>query len=333
VLAYTLTMRIAVLGAIVHDEIIWIDGGRRESFGGILYTVAALSSILDDGDYVAPVSRVGADRYDAVIEQFARFPHIDVGGLTRCDEPMTNVTLRYATAATRSEAMLNRMPPFDLPSLEYAFGCDAVHVNPITGTEIEADTLEAFRRRFDGLVSFDVHNKISKFDYTASGKREIVGFKQWRAWAPHVDVFQCNEHEINTMFDHDVSTRADFAVAAKAVCGAGPRVATITLGPEGAVMVYRRDSDYYTVDIGVLPPVEAKDTTGCGDSFSAGFVKGMLDHDDPATALACASVVAGVNARYSGLGELAEAKPLLAVPRAHFNVYTGKSNDWPGKTI
>jgi len=110
-------------------------------------------------------------------------------------------------------------------------------------------------------------------------------------------------------------------------------VVTITLGPEGVITVYRKDGAYYAVDIEALPPIEAVDTTGCGDSFSAGFLVGMLVHDDPATALACASVVAGVNARYSGLGRLTETKPLLENPRSHFQVFESKPTDWPGEPI
>ncbi|HEO70667.1 MAG TPA: carbohydrate kinase family protein [Candidatus Hydrogenedentes bacterium] len=326
-------MRIAVLGAVVHDDIFWTDGSHREGFGGILYTAAALASVLSDGDEAVPVSRVGLDRYEAVLAKFAEFPHMATNGLIPCDEPMTNVTLTYRSAATRNEAMRNRMPPFDLDTLEHALDCDAVHVNPITGGEIDVATLRAFRECYAGLLSFDVHNMISSFDYAGTGKRSIVGFRQWREWAPSLDVFQCNEHEINTMFDHDVSTRADYALAAKAVCETGPRVATITLGPEGAVMVHRKNGACYCVDIGVLPPVEAIDTTGCGDSFSAGFLVGMLRYDDPVAALAVASVVAGVNARCNGLGELAEAKPLLENPKAHFSVFEGKSQDWAGVIV
>ncbi|MGI6460589.1 MAG: hypothetical protein ACOX5J_10935 [Candidatus Hydrogenedentales bacterium] len=48
-------MKIAILGAVCFDEIFALDGERRESFGGILYNAAALSSVLDAGDACAPV--------------------------------------------------------------------------------------------------------------------------------------------------------------------------------------------------------------------------------------------------------------------------------------
>jgi hypothetical protein len=43
--------------------------------------------------------------------------------------------------------------------------------------------------------------------------------------------------------------------------------------------------------------------------------------------------VAGVNARYTGIGRLAEAKGYLADPRRQFSVYEGKPSDWPGVRI
>ena len=324
-------MRIALLGAVCFDEIFPVEGGRREGFGGLLYNAAALSSVLEDGDWAVPISRLGQDRYEAALAEFARLPHVDTSGLTRCADPFTHVTLTWRTASWRDEIVRHRMLPYDVETLEKALDCDVAHINFINGTEIDIETLRAFRQRFRGLLSLDVHNIISRFD--AEGKRTIVGFPQWREWAPHLDVVQCNEHEINTMFERNLETRADFAAGAKDVCAAGPRAVTVTLGPEGAITVHRRDDAYFAVDIDVLPPVKAVDATGCGDSFSAGFVLGMLRYDDPPTALACGTIVAGVNARHAGIGQLTEAMSYLKDPRAHFAVFNGKPADWPGQPV
>lgn len=324
-------MKIAILGAVCFDEIFALDGERRESFGGILYNAAALSSVLDAGDLALPSTKIGEDHFDAALEQFERLPRVDTTNILPCPGSITHVTLTWRTESWRDETVRHRMPPFTADELDEILDADAAHINFINGTELDLQTLQAFRAKFPGLISLDVHNLISRFD--AEGKRDIVGFRQWRDWVPSIDVLQCNEFEINTMFEREITTRRDYAEAAREVCEAGPRAMTVTLGPEGAVTVHRMNGAYYLVDIGVLPPVKAVDTTGCGDSFSVGFLVGMLRWDDPATALACGSVVAGVNARQRGIGQLVEAKRLLHEPRRHFAVFEGKPAHWPGDRI
>ena len=324
-------MKIGVLGTICFDEILLLDGSRRESFGGITYNAAALSSVVGDGDAVRPLSNVGEDRYDAVLAAFSGMPHVDVSGLTKTPGHLMHVALTWLTEAKRDEKALYRMPPYDLPTLAKAGDCDGVHVNFIHGTELDIKTLAAFRAQFSGLLSLDVHNAIS--EWHEDGTRSCVGFQEWPDWVAHFDTVQCNEFEVDAMFERSVTTRQDYIAAAKEICAAGPRAVSVTLGPEGAVMVHRKDEDFFLIDIDVLPPKKAVDTTGCGDSFSAGFLIGMLTHDDPATALACASVVAGVNSRYSGIGQLKEARDYLAAPRSHFAVFQDKPADWPGEPI
>ncbi len=324
-------MKIAVLGAVCYDEIFTLEGERRESFGGILYNIAALTSVLNDGDSVAPLTKLGEDRYEAAVAEFAKFPRVDRAAMTACTGPLTHVTLTWKSVSWRDEIVRHRMPAYTMADLESALDCDAAHINFINGTEIDLDTLRAFRERFSGLISLDVHNIISRFD--AEGKRDIVGFPQWRDWTPSIDVIQCNEYEINTMVERELTTRDDFIAAAKEICETGPRAVTVTLGPDGALTVHRKDGAYYLLNIDVLPPIKAVDTTGCGDSFSAGFLYGMLTHDDPATAIACASLVAGVNARHTGIGELTDAKDYLKAPRSHFEVYSNHAPDWPGEAL
>ena len=50
--------KVAVLGPIPRDEIVTHVGERFEKYGCVLYTAVALSSLLDAGDTVVPVSHV-----------------------------------------------------------------------------------------------------------------------------------------------------------------------------------------------------------------------------------------------------------------------------------
>lgn len=324
-------MKIGLLGAVCFDEIIALDGTRSESFGGILYNAAAFSSILGDEDTLVPLSNLGADRYEAALDQFKRLPHVDTSGLVRCPEPLTHVQLTWKTDSWRDERILHKMPPFTLAALSKVLDCDAVHINFINGTELDLETLKAFRAVFSGLISLDAHQIISRFD--ADGKRDIVGFRDWQEWAPYVDILQCNEFEIATMIEPKPTLTADFVRAARAICASGPRAVVVTLGPDGALVAHRHDGAYHAAELGVLPQKSIADTTGCGDSFSAGFLWGMLKYDDAVTALACGTAVAGVNARYNGIGQLAEAKDYLRDPRSHFQAFEGREADWPGRRL
>ncbi|MHA1301168.1 MAG: carbohydrate kinase family protein, partial [Candidatus Helarchaeota archaeon] len=63
-----------------------------------------------------------------------------------------------------------------------------------------------------------------------------------------------------------------FDKAIRELFSLGPRIAAITLGSKGAVII-EKDKKYK------IPPyrVKAVDTTGAGDSFSAGFITGILE--------------------------------------------------------
>lgn len=324
-------MKIAILGAVCFDEIIVPDGQRREGFGGILYNTAALSSILDEGDSVVPLSNIGEDRYEAVVAEFSQLPHVDTSCLRKCAGRVTHVTLVWKTSTWRDETVRYPMPPYTMETLSRVMDCDAVHFNFVNGTEIDLATLKSFRETYRGLISIDVHQLISRFN--GEGKRTIVGFPKWPEWAPHLDIVQCNTLELSNMFEKKPKTRTEIALAAKEVCRAGPRAVTVTLGPKGALTVHRGNGAFYKVDLDELPPGDTAETTGCGDSFSAGFLVGMLTHNDPATAIACGSLVAAVNARHAGVSHLAEAKAYLEDPRSHFRVFEGKAPSWPGEPI
>lgn len=324
-------MKIATLGAVCLDEIISVDGVRRESFGGILYNTAALSGICDGRDSIIPLSNVGEDRYEDVRAEFSKLPRVDAAGLKKCPGRVTRVTLIWRSATWREETVRHRMPPYDMDTLSEVLDCDAVHFNFINGTEIDLETLRQFRQAYSGLISVDVHQRISEFD--EEGKRSIVGFPRWPDWAVHLDIVQCNDFELSNMFEGKPETRADMALAAKEICRTGPRAVTVTLGDKGALTVHRLDGAYYLVDLDELLPGEVVDATGCGDSFTAGFLVGMLTHDDPATALACGSLVAAVNARQAGIGRLGDAKAHLRDARSLFRIFEGKDPSWSGRPI
>ena len=311
-------MKIAVLGAICFDEIYDVDGNKTESFGGISYNIAALSSIAATGETIVPVTKIGRDRHAPVMEMLARFSHLDTRAISVCDSPLTHVTLRWTSRDARQETILHKMPPFDAHDLLAANDADVAHFNFINGTELSLERLKQFRADYKDLISVDVHQLISHF--SEDGKRTLVGFSNWAEWMPHIDIVQCNELELQHTVGRTLTTRADFLAAAKSLCSAGARIVAVTLGGEGALMVYQDGETMRAVEAKPFQPENAIETTGCGDSFSAGFLMGLVRHGDPLVAFASAIVVAGANAQRLGIGNLTDVSAQLREPLRHVRV-------------
>ncbi len=100
-----------------------------------------------------------------------------------------------------------------------------------------------------------------------------------------VDILFANEAEITSLY-----RTASFAQALAAVRGR-VTVAALTRSAKGSVVV----TDGATVEIPAFPPTELVDTTGAGDLYAAGFLRGLTGGLDVATAgrlgALCASIV------------------------------------------
>jgi sulfofructose kinase len=100
---------------------------------------------------------------------------------------------------------------------------------------------------------------------------------------------------VSRSFAEDPSGDVSVSAALDALVRGGARMAVVTLGEEGAVA---RVGDRLIRSPGF--EVVARDTTGAGDAFRAGFLLGLLEGHDAEGTLACAHAVAALNC--TGLG-------------------------------
>ncbi|TMR01071.1 carbohydrate kinase family protein [Actinomadura soli] len=89
------------------------------------------------------------------------------------------------------------------------------------------------------------------------------------AFLPHVDHFLPDEAQAAAMTGED-----DPEKAARALLAQGPATVIVTLGGDGSLVA---TGPAGAPDVRRLPalPVEAVDTTGCGDAYCAGFITGL----------------------------------------------------------
>jgi sugar/nucleoside kinase (ribokinase family) len=172
----------------------------------------------------------------------------------------------------------------------------ATHVHAgapeIAGPELCAKVLE--RARTAGAVT--------SADMLAEG---IPGILDWVAPVfEHVDHLLVNRDQACGLVEEE-----DVTAACQKLRELGPKVVAVTVGADGAIVVSEDGEERVPAY-----EVEVVDTSGCGDAFSAGYLRGLADGRPlaEAAALGCAAAtfVAGGLGSDAGDFDLAAAEKL-----------------------
>lgn len=143
------------------------------------------------------------------------------------------------------------------------------------------------------------HGVVTSVDLLAPG--ELGTFDQIEPLLPYVDYLLPNDDQVLGF-----SGEADLVTGAKKLVAGGAGLVAVTRGSEGALLVTADGTE-------TVPAfeIDVVDTTGCGDAFSAGFLRGISLDRTPREAAVLGSAAAALVAQ--GLGsdhgdfDLAEA--------------------------
>ena len=86
--------KVTVIGHLARDVYYISEGDKQEvveTFGGIYYSVAALSVFLSPNDTIFPVFGVHEDEYDKILGQLQRFANVDPKGIFKTKERINEV--------------------------------------------------------------------------------------------------------------------------------------------------------------------------------------------------------------------------------------------------
>ena len=124
---------------------------------------------------------------------------------------------------------------------------------------------------------------------------------------PLVDWFMPNDQQLRGLTGVD-----DIVAAARILLDRGVGAVAVTVGAEGALLVR---GDVEPVSIPPLPTTVV-DTTGCGDSFNAGMITGLLNGCTPEDAAllgsACGALVASGLGSDAGIENISGVMALIA---------------------
>ncbi len=311
-----LRRRIGVLGTLIWDRIVDVDGRRPpvEEWGGVAYGLEALSAALPEGWTVRPILKLGLDLSERALAYLASIPHLEPeGGVEWVPHPTTRVELWYRGSERRTERLQGGPPPWTWEELgPKVQGLDALYVNFISGFEMALDTALTLRAAFPGPIYADLHSLF--LGITGMGFRVPRELPGWGAWLRAFDAVQMNEAEFELL---GRAWGDPWRLAAEVV-GPEVKLMAVTLGREGAAYIAAPDFDPQPLGwrrtrgqvarlgpvlTGKVPPayvVEEGDPTGCGDVWGATFFGRLLAGAPLMEAMEAANLSAARNAQRRG---------------------------------
>lgn len=272
-------MKICILGSINYDEIILPDSQKREGVGGIIYNVLPLAYLFKENATIQPVTNIGEDKIDDVLNLLKTYKNIDVTGIKITPDGTNRVELFYRSGGQRDEILNLKSKQIVYEDVLPYLDANIILINFITGMDLTLQTIKKIRNNSTALLILDVHSLT--LGINSKGKRYLQPIQNWYEWIENFDVIQVNEQELNMLVNKMVRFRKrDFMKVAIKILNHGPRVLLVTYGERGARVVYREEDEYCYKLIRVLNHGTVIDTTGCGDVFTAGFIYGYVKYKD-----------------------------------------------------
>lgn len=157
----------------------------------------------------------------------------------------------------RTQRVLERADPFTVDEMREV-NAGVYHLGSLLSDDFSTEVVKYLSTK--GRISIDAQGylrevrgeKVYPIDWAE--KREILA---------HTDIIKVNEHEMEM-----ITGLTDPRAAAKCLAEWGVKEVCVTLGSEGSIIL--AEGKFY--DIPAYEPKEIVDATGCGDTYSAGYL-------------------------------------------------------------
>lgn len=237
-------------GATLVEEIRMTAAGTA---AGTALTLAKL------GASVRSAGAIGTDPTGDLLIQLLNRAGVDTGLLVRRRDTSTSATVLpiRPNGDRPSLHMLGANITYGLDDVPWDAVAEATHLHlggpELIGVDVAARILSYAKE----------HDVTTSVDLLAPG--ELGTFDQIEAALPYIDHLLPNDDQVLGFSGED-----DLVAGAKKLLDAGVGLVAVTRGPDGALLVTKESTE-------TVPAfaVDVVDTTGCGDAFSAGFLRGM----------------------------------------------------------
>lgn len=185
----------------------------------------------------------------------------------------------------RKQRVLAKADPFTIQQLEHVYA-KVFHLGSLLADDFPTEVVEYLSSK--GRVSIDVQGYLRE---VRDEKVYPIDWKEKLKVLKHTYYLKVNETEMET-----ITGLKDAHEAAKLIHAWGVTEVIITLGSEGS-LVYVDDKFY---EIPAYPPHEVVDATGCGDTYSAGYLYKRLQGATPTEAGKFAAAMCTIKLEHNG---------------------------------
>lgn len=185
----------------------------------------------------------------------------------------------------RKQRVLAKADPFTIQQLEHV-DAKVFHLGSLLADDFPTEVVEYLSNK--GRVSIDVQGYLRE---VRDEKVYPIDWKEKLKVLKHTYYLKVNETEMET-----ITGLKDAHEAAKLIHAWGVTEVIITLGSEGS-LVYVDDKFY---EIPAYPPHEVVDATGCGDTYSAGYLYKRLQGATPTEAGKFAAAMCTIKLEHNG---------------------------------
>lgn len=185
----------------------------------------------------------------------------------------------------RKQRVLAKADPFTIQQLEHV-DAKVFHLGSLLADDFPTEVVEYLSSK--GRVSIDVQGYLRE---VRDEKVYPIDWKEKLKVLKHTYYLKVNETEMET-----ITGLKDAHEAAKLIHAWGVTEVIITLGSEGS-LVYVDDKFY---EIPAYPPHEVVDATGCGDTYSAGYLYKRLQGATPTEAGKLAAAMCTIKLEHNG---------------------------------
>ena len=157
----------------------------------------------------------------------------------------------------RTQRVLAKAAPFTIEEME-PLVAEVFHLGSLLADDFSPEIVKFLAQK--GCISIDVQGYLRE----VRGKKVYaVDWKDMDAVLPYVDIVKLNEHEMYAIMHTN-----DPKIVAEKLASYGVREVIITLGSYGS-FIYADKTCY---EIPAYTPRKIVDATGCGDTYSTGYL-------------------------------------------------------------